>query len=147
MINREVHFRIKEIQVDRNELGHILKKNKEKHVSDYKESYSKFLEHCESVLKRHQKDFEELIDHNPLNDNEVHDSDWLYNLRNGLAEFKLPREPVSYEKEYDKAIRMVELSTESNLTLDDQQFEQLVLDQWSWTERFTETSAFYKNVK
>ena len=65
-----------------------------------------------------------------------------------LEEFKkiksLPSLPVSYEDSYKRAIRMLELSVEDIIDIEEDVFNQLVLDEWQWKRAFTVSNATYK---
>lgn len=58
----------------------------------------------------------------------------------------IPMPPVSYETNYIKAIRMLELSVDDELEIDEQTFNQLVLDEWSWKNNFNFSSQLYKSI-
>ena len=58
----------------------------------------------------------------------------------------MPQAPVSYEDSYTRAIRMLELSIDDVVELDEATFNQLVLDEWTWKNSFTTSSTFYKTV-
>lgn len=51
--------------------------------------------------------------------------------------------PRSYKKEYDRAIRMFELQVDSEVSLSDQEFAQLVMDEWAWSDRTQRVFNFY----
>lgn len=65
-----------------------------------------------------------------------------------LEEFKkirgTPGAPVSYENDYKRAIRMLELSVEDVIEVEEDVFNQLVLDEWSWKRSFTAATMSYK---
>ena len=65
-----------------------------------------------------------------------------------LDEFKkmkrTPDAPVSYEDSYTRAIRMLELSVEDIIEVEEDVFNQLVLDEWSWKRGFTASTMSYK---
>ena len=65
-----------------------------------------------------------------------------------LDEFKkiksLPSAPTSYEDSYKRAIRMLELSVEDIIEVEEDVFNQLVLDEWQWKRAFTVSNATYK---
>lgn len=56
-----------------------------------------------------------------------------------------PTSPVTYETNYARAIRMLELSVEDIIDVEEDIFNQLVLDEWSWKHNFTATAAMYKS--
>ena len=66
-----------------------------------------------------------------------------------LNEFKkmkrTPDAPVSYEDSYKRAIRMLELSVEDIIEVEEDVFNQLVLDEWSWKRGFTASTMSYKS--
>jgi hypothetical protein len=65
-----------------------------------------------------------------------------------LEEFKkikrTPDAPVSYELSYARAIRMLELSVEEIIEVEEDVFNQLVLDEWHWKRSFTMSNSTYK---
>ena len=66
-----------------------------------------------------------------------------------LEQFKfktIPSKPTSYEDNYTLAIRMLELSVEEIIDVEENIFNQLVLDEWGWKQQFTTLSASYKSV-
>lgn len=46
-------------------------------------------------------------------------------------------EPMNQTKDYDRAIRMIEMSVDDTVELSEDDFNSYVLDDWSWKERFT----------
>lgn len=66
-----------------------------------------------------------------------------------LDEFKkmkrTPEAPNSYEDSYKRAIRMLELSVEDIIEVEEDVFNQLVLDEWSWKRGFTASTVAYKS--
>jgi hypothetical protein len=67
-----------------------------------------------------------------------------------LEKFKqirpIPSAPVSYADSYRRAERMLELSIEEEIMVEEDVFNQLVLDEWSWKRGFVGTSALYKSI-
>lgn len=66
-----------------------------------------------------------------------------------LEQFKkiksIPAAPVSYEDSYKRAIRMLELSVEDVIEVEEDVFNQLVLDEWSWKRAFMMSNSVYKS--
>jgi len=56
----------------------------------------------------------------------------------------LPAAPTSYESNYHRAIRMLELSVEEIIDVEEDVFNQLVLDEWQWKNNFAASNNFYK---
>lgn len=57
----------------------------------------------------------------------------------------MPPSPRSYEDSYRRAIRMLELSIEDVIEVEEEVFNQLVLDEWNWKNSFTTNSTLYKS--
>lgn len=53
------------------------------------------------------------------------------------------REPIDQTREYDRAIRMLQMCTESEVELDSREFGQLVMDQWDWKQDFLFANSAY----
>ena len=56
--------------------------------------------------------------------------------------FDLPV-PHDHSAEYDRAIKMVEMSVDENLELTEPEFAQLVMDDWGWKQQFTASNSRY----
>lgn len=52
-------------------------------------------------------------------------------------------QPVEHMKDYDRIIKMLELTTQKTIELDEQDFGQYVLDDWSWKREFLATNSTY----
>lgn len=55
-----------------------------------------------------------------------------------------PAAPKSYEDSYKRAERMLELSIEDIIEIEEDIFNQLVLDEWQWKHSFSVSNAMYK---
>jgi D-mannonate dehydratase len=116
------------VKIKRTELLKILRKNREKHIEEYKESVQ---DYKKAVIKIAEYNLE-LTKTGKIEE---------------IVKFKhLPSAPKSYENEYDRAIRMLELSVDTVIELQRDVFNQLVLDEWQWKNTFTTTSAIYKSL-
>lgn len=118
---------MRDVKVNKVELLDIVRANKEKHTREYLEAVEDF-----------KKAAINIAEHN-LKLAQTADTEQI-------AKFKaLPSKPVSYEDSYSRAIRMLELSVESVIEVEEQIFNQLVLDEWQWKHNFAATSASYKS--
>lgn len=52
-------------------------------------------------------------------------------------------EPVDQTPEYTRIIRQLEMSTEDVVTLEEHEFEQYVLDRWSWKRQWSTSNSVY----
>lgn len=119
---------MRSVKLNKVELLGIVRENKEKHISAYKEA-------VEDYLKAARK----IVDYNVDRVNS--------GVLTEIAMCKpMPAAPKSYEDEYSRAIRMLELSVETEIDLEADIFNQLVLDEWNWKNQFAMMASTYKSV-
>jgi hypothetical protein len=51
--------------------------------------------------------------------------------------------PSDHTNDYDRALAMLEMSVDDQVTIAAQQFSELVMDDWSWKREFLTTNAAY----
>jgi hypothetical protein len=56
--------------------------------------------------------------------------------------FRLP-EPEDHTADYEREMRMLKLETRQTVVLSTREFDQLVMDNWGWSENFAMTSSVY----
>jgi hypothetical protein len=54
-------------------------------------------------------------------------------------------EPMNQTKDYDRVIRMLEMTVDDIVTIGAGEFQQYVMDDWSWKEQFTTSNSAYLN--
>lgn len=52
-------------------------------------------------------------------------------------------EPQDHTTDYDRVIRMLEMSTAESITVSETQFSQYVMDEWNWMRQFKTTNSRY----
>ena len=116
------------VKMNRLELLKIVKENATKHVADYDEAVEDYKVAVAKLAKANLK---------------------LANTAD-LAEFRkiknLPQAPANYADNYSRSIRMLELSVEEIIEVEEHIFNQLVLDEWGWKQQFVAQSALYKSI-
>lgn len=98
--------------------------NRTKHINDYKDAmtnYEKILKEELGSLLKAMEDGEEISHHINL------------------------RQPVSYEKEYTHAIRMLEMTSNKSIEIDGYAFAKLVMDEWEWQNDFKANTMAYSS--
>lgn len=117
-------FAESKITVKKSALLEALRSNREKHSSEYKEAY-------EGYKVEFVKEAEKLLAY----------------AKDGKFEKTTIncKPPEDHTKDYDRVIRMMEMSTADEITLMEQQFSQYVLDEWRWQHEFKALSARYSN--
>ena len=114
----------KNLKFKTSELLQILKKNRAAHEQTYKEAkrvYDRIRKICDDFQKKILKD---------------HKTEAYVSLS----------EPNSYLKAYDQVIRMFELTVETEIELDSQAFQQYVMDEWEWSNRFRGETISYMSA-
>jgi hypothetical protein len=115
------------VKIRRNELLGIVRENKEKHIKEFNEAVEDFKK---AVVKITEENLA-LANTGDLNE---------------IAKIKtIPPKPVSYETSYTRAIRMLELSVETEIELELHDFDQLVQDEWQWKQSFLHSNSTYKS--
>jgi hypothetical protein len=99
------------VNINRKELLEIVRQNATKHMIDYQDDVVKYKALVLSILK-------ENADHVV--------ADELDKLK------PIPSKPSNYKGDYNRAIRMLELSTDEVIQLSEKDFNNLVLDEWHW---------------
>lgn len=113
---------MKTVRVNKTDLLEILCENRKKHKEQYKESIKSFRVKSADLLN---KELQKIIAGKKF---EVH--------------FDLQK-PTSHEKDYDLVIKMVEMSVDDIIELEQHEFNQLVNDEWTWKSSFKMT--YYSN--
>lgn len=113
---------MEKIRVNKQELLEIIKTNCEKHKKEYLESIKAYRVKAANLL-----------------------TDELNKIVSG-EKFKVNFElikPESHEKEYNIAIKMLEMSVDDVVEIEHNEFDQLVNDEWNWKRSFT--SSYMSN--
>lgn len=119
---------MRSVKVEKKKLLAIVRENKDKHVKEYNESVEDYKTAAVKVAAEHV---------------ELANTGELAKIAKIRA---MPSAPVSYEKEYDRAIRMLELSVEKEIEVEEDVFNQLVLDEWAWKHQFVASASLYKSL-
>lgn len=120
---------MRSVKLNKKELLYIVIQNKEKHIVEYAEAVTDYKTAVIKIASQNLK---------------LAKSDDLFQI--GKMKVNPPM-PVSYESSYNKAIRMLQLSVDDVIELDEEVFNQLVLDEWTWKGHFTSTKTLYKSYQ
>lgn len=121
---------MRSVKINKEELLGIVRANAEKHEADYKEAVEGWKVALVEVTKQNARLAKQ------IEEGKVTDLN---------AKFKsIPSTPSNYSSAYARAIRMLELSVEVVIDLEQEIFNQLVLDEWSWKHSFEAVTSMYK---
>lgn len=111
-----------DIKVKKSELLDVLKKNRKQHRQI-------FLEATEGYRKAAIAELDSMLA----------DAKDGRKIRRSLS----LTEPQDQTRDYDRAIRMMEMSQDDIIELDESDFAQYVLDDWSWKRQFLFSNSAY----
>lgn len=117
-------FESSKVTIKRGELLAAIRSNREVHAKDYTEALAgfkvAFIEECENLLA-------------------------LAKAGNTEKQVIGLSTPQDHTKDYDRVIRMLEMSTAEEITVSEDQFSKYVLDEWAWQRDFAATKMRYLN--
>lgn len=113
---------MRQMRISRNELLSALKKNRDEHREKFLKAQEGYRAAAISELDRMLADAR---------------------AGNGIKRVVTWPEPEDHTSDYDHAIRMLEMCADDFLEISADDFERLVMDEWGWKARWTETTANY----
>lgn len=117
---------MEQIEVEKSVVLKVLKDNKEAHKKEFEEAMSGWIIRAKAKVQ-------EILD--TLNSEKASET---------KIELYLPK-PISYEKEYEKAIKMLEYEIRDNISISSSDFNKYFLDEWAWKENFLSNTELYKS--
>lgn len=114
------------INATTSEVLSILRANRDKHAKIVEEAKEGYLKRAREVLERELKKMQEAT--------------------SPVAVTVFLNAPQDYTREYDVAIRMLELHTEPSVQLTSEQVQQLVVDDWGWKRQFLLSNSAYSET-
>ena len=129
---------MRSVKMNTKELLEIVRANKTKHEADFKEAVTDYLTVVRKVTKENAKIAR-------ANAGKAEAAADLTSLVFVSAK-SIPAAPRSYSDEYGRAIRMLELEVEPVVEIEDDTFNQLVLDEWNWKAQFVASASMYKTM-
>lgn len=118
---------MRSVKVNKIDLLKTVQENLEKHIAEYNESVE---DYKSAVIKVAEKNLELA---------KTRDLDQIAKHRG------FPSAPRSHEAEYNRAIRMLQMSVDIDIELEETIFNQLVLDEWAWKDNFAMMASTYKS--
>ena len=119
---------MKTVNVNREALLSALTENRERHIANHKMATEDRRTSVMDTLRKH------LL---------IMDVDVNHQMPETL---RFPK-TQSHEAEYNRAIAMVEMSVDPTVELTQHEFDQLVLDNWSWQQDFMTNAVLYAGEK
>lgn len=158
MLTTESHGSMQNIVMEKRVLLNIIRDNKSAHDELLRVSRDGYLEMAKELLEKKKPEFsaaledcsrkfyfeldrllEKINKGDRLADNPKITVNLLFN---NTLDLKYPED---HSKDYDRAIRKIELSVYDQISLSDQEFECYVLNNWDWKDTFLGLSATYGN--
>lgn len=123
------------VRINKGELLDIVRSNLEKHQAEFEAAVSGYREKLTEEL---DKRLTRLRDEGLAVSDLDRQSRW--SLQTLYQKFPAPE---SHTEEYERVIRMLELSVDDEIELTASSFEQLVMDEWGWKGAFAATNSRY----
>jgi hypothetical protein len=111
------------IKTNKFTLLEVLKKNREEHRKI-------FLEACEGYREQAVIELEHMLDEAKKGKKICRSVSLI--------------EPMDQTKDYDRAIKMLEMEMRTEVELTEVEFAQYVMDDWRWKDQFTITNSVYQ---
>lgn len=111
-----------------------VKENRAQHIEDYADAFRGYLLEVEEQAVDISKESSKLASKAAKNKD----------LPEYFASWRITAEkPEDHEKDYDRALSMLELAVDEEIRLDEKTFAQYVRDEWDWKEQFHNLSSGY----
>ena len=113
---------MRKVTVKQDELLKILQENRSVHKADYEDAYKGYLETCAETLEKMLAE---------INAGDRETVQWT----------EYP--PQNQVKDYDRVIRMLELSVDDEIELSAEEFSNFVQDDWQWKDSWAVSNSHY----
>lgn len=110
------------VKVKKTETLEILKANRAAHKKIFLEALEGYHKQAIEILEKHIENIKK--------------------GRVGTVNVSLPT-PMDCTKDYDRAIKMLEMSVDDQIILDETSFSQYVMDDWNWKRQFLTSNSTY----
>lgn len=132
---------MKKTTVSRKALLEKVKENLKQHIEDYEEAFESYKLEATKALSKAKKT---VLDGIEALIARVNREEKPVPIHIPTVSFADLVTPVSYAKDYEKVVTMLEMSVEDTIELDSEEFSRYVMDDWVWKQRFSETTMLYK---
>lgn len=116
---------MQEVTIAVDELREIVQENREEHIQTFEEAKENFRDHVVDEL------------HDKIN--RAQNAEEIDDIPSYIS-FDQPEE---HTEDYDRVLRMLELTTEDEVTLTRKEFTRYVLDDWGWKDKWESNTVSY----
>ena len=113
---------MKNVNLDKSELRSVVQTNRDNHRALFEEAMEGYKRLVVRELERKISDVERGIQINHYIQLEI---------------------PEDHTKDYDRVLKMLDMSQDASIELGERDFDQYVMDNWGWSEEFNTSSKFY----
>ncbi len=148
---------VKDVVINKGKLLAIIKENKARHDALFEAALSGYWISAKTVIEQKQKEFKEYLV--TLKSDFTYGSNMILDkiakqekvddygsipLNNSYFNYGVNlKYPESHEAEYNRAIRAIELNIYENIELSEIEFNQYVMNDWSWKNSFVTSNSNY----
>lgn len=115
---------MKSVSMNKSRLLEILRQNREMHIAEFT---SAMIEYRKDLVAELEKRLE------------------IAQSGGDVEHFINLVVPMTHEKEYNTAIKMLEYDEREIVDLTNQEFQQYVEDEWSWKQAFAASTSYYNS--
>lgn len=116
---------MREVTVSKDELTKIVTENRGEHRAIFEEAVDGYKKRAVELLEEH-----------------------IARIKKGKLErvsVSLPV-PEDHTSDYDRVLKMLAMSVDDEVTLDEQTFAEYVMDDWGWQKQFLASSSVYSKM-
>lgn len=125
------------IQMETKTVLELLKDHKEKHIQEFSEQ----MQGWKKAMEQFAVELSEWKD--SISDDIFAQSDKDTRKQRPVE----PQRPISFVKDYDKLIELVEHHVGDKVEIEQYEFDQIVKDEFGWKGQFLSNSALYSNSR
>lgn len=118
------------ITVQKSALLEVIKKNRDTHIAAYEEALEGYKKEAVRLLQVMLKEAKAGEVPPPSH------NDYVCLAR-----------PTDHRKDYDRVISMMEMSEADQIVVTEKQYARYALDEWEWSNAFTEVASSYTNKR
>lgn len=113
---------MEKVRVTRSDLLKVVTENREKHKAEFEAAWIGYKQTCIEILEQN-----------------------LAAFKVGKAQHILFNEvpPQDHTRDYDRILRMLNMSIDATIELDEEHFQQYVMDDWNWKQHWQMSNTKY----
>lgn len=131
------------VKVNRQKILDIIRENRSNHEKEYRKACEVYWDDTRNDITSIQKKINELLAQKATTISDlVSLNSKVYSISKEIMNIRIPEQHLD---DYDRVIRMLELSVDEDISLNENQFENYVQDKWDWSHSFLSNTLSYSS--